>query len=192
VPSLADIANDIKNILNQVQTNTQNTAATDALIKADTGDIRTSVHTLIADEEAGFVSLSNGLAAMIDQQKATNSLLDYERRQNDTIICWLTNIADLLCRSLHRQDMQLEIQAAMEKELRQIKDTQELVYGTETVEVLKRYEIEARLEKCCPCPKPEPEPCYVPCQEPKFQPYEPQVPPYKPLPPATTGTGQPK
>jgi hypothetical protein len=59
------------------------------LIKRDTIDIRSAVHTLITDEEAGLVSLSNGITAMLDEQKATNALLDSSGARMTQIICWV-------------------------------------------------------------------------------------------------------
>ncbi len=183
MPSLTDIANQVNNTLNQIQTNTQDTATTVGQVKGDTADIKNTLNVLVANNQAGFVSLSNGLAAIIDQQKATNNLLDYNRQQNDTMICWLANIADVLCRMLHRLDKQVALQTSMDGSLQQIKETFELVYGTETVEVLKRRELQARLDKCCPEKEPEPEHCYEPCREPDYKPYDPRVPEYKPLDP---------
>lgn len=191
MPSLTDLANDINNTLTQIQTNTLNAANTDAAIKTDTGDMRNSLHTLITVDQTGFVSLSNGIAAMIDQQKATNALLDYERKQNDTIICWLTNIANVLCESLHTQQQQLAVQTAMERSLDEMKEIMELVNGTAAVEVLRRRELEQKINACCPPKKPQPGPCFEPCHEPGFVPYKPQVPDYKPLPQPNT-PGQPK
>lgn len=191
MPSLTDLANDINNTLTQIQTNTQNSAATDAAIKADTGDIRNSLHSLVTVDQAGFASLSNGIAAIIDQQKATNALLDYERKQNDTIICWLTNIANVLCESLHVQQQQLQVETEMKGSLCEVKDILQLVHGTAAVEVLRERELQRKIEACCPPKKPEPKPCFQPCTEPSFRPYEPKVPDYKPLPQPNTA-GEPK
>lgn len=191
MPSLTDLANDINNTLTQIQTNTQDSVATEAAIKADTGDMRSTLHTLSTVEQGGFVSLSNGIAAIIDQQKATNALLDYERKQNDTIICWLTNIANVLCQSLHTQQQQLLVETATGEAIKEMKDIMELVHGTAAIEVLRQRQLQQQINTCCPPKKPEPGPCFETCREPDFVPYKPQTPEYKPLPPASV-PGQPK
>lgn len=192
MPTLTEIANQVNNTLTQINTNTQDTASTAGMIKGDTADIKNSLNTLNTNLMAGFVNLSSGIAVVIDQQKATNNLLDINRQQNDTIICWLANIADVLCRMLHRMNRQVELQTAMEDSLRQVRETLELVYGSETVEVLKRRELKARLDECCPPQEPRPEPCYELCRLPDYKPYDPKVPDYKPLQPDTQPRTGPK
>jgi hypothetical protein len=188
MPSLTDIANQINATLTQIQTNTQNTDSTTVLIRADADQIKISLNTLIANEQTDFTNLSNGLAVVIALQTISNQLLDFERQQNDTTICWLTKIADLLCRQLHRLDSQLELEKRMECSLEQMKETFELVYGSQTVEVLRRRELEKRLEECCPEKEPEPEKCYDPCGSPVFKPGNQNLPPWQPL-PAQSGPG---
>ena len=183
MPTLTQIANEVNNKLSQIVTNTQSTASTAGLIKGDTADIKNSLTTLNTNVQTGFANLGSGIAVVIDQQKVTNNLLDHNRQQNDTIICWLINIADLLCRILHRLNAQLLLQISMDDSLRQIKETLELVHGTETVEVLKRRELKKQIEECCPPEQPQPEPCYEKCRTPDFRPIDQRVPDYKPLDP---------
>ena len=189
MPSLQDIANQMNNTLNQIQTNTSSSAATDVLIKADTGALKTELAELIAQDQADFSNLSAGLAKVIDEQKAANALLDYERQQNDTMICWLTKIAGLLCTIIHRLDAGIEIETQIRDDVRQMKATEELVHGTETVEVLRRFELSKRISECCPKPTPDPRPCFEPCVEPPYVPYKPQVGDYQPLPPVQNPGG---
>jgi hypothetical protein len=176
VPSLQDTANQINNTLTQIQTNTSTSAATDLVIK-------TEIATLVAQEQADFSNLSAGLAKIIDEQNETNALLNYERQQNDTIICWLTKIADLLCTVVHRLDTEIEIETGIHDDVKQMKATGELVYGSQTVEVLRLCELNKRVSECCPKPKPDPKPCFEPCTEPPYAPYKPQTGDYQPLPP---------
>lgn len=183
MPTLTDIANEVNNKLSQINTNTQSTASTAGLIKGDTADIKNSLTTLNTNMQTGFANLGSGIAVVIDQEKVTNNLLDYNRQQNDTIICWLVNIADLLCRILHRLNTQVILQTSMDDSLRQIKETLELVHGTETVEVFKQRELRKQIEKCCPPEPPRPEPCYEPCKLPDFRPFDPKDRDYKPLDP---------
>ena len=183
MPTLTEIANQVNNKLSQIDTNTQSTASTAGLIKGDTADIKNSLTTLNTNVQTGFANLGSGIAVVIDQQKVTNNLLDFNRQQNDTIICWLVNIADLLCRILHRLNTQVVLQTSMDDSLRQIKETLELVHGTETIEVFKRRELKRQIEKCCPPEEPKPEPCYEPCRIPDFRPFDPRNPDFKPLDP---------
>ena len=189
MPSLQDVANQMNATLSQIQTNTSSSAATDVQIKADTGVLRTELQTLIFQEQLDFSNLSNGLAKIIDEQKETNALLNYERQQNDTIICWLSKIARLLCTVIHRLDTEIEIDAKIAEDVKQMKATFELVYGTETVEVLRRCELSKRIAECCHKPEPEPKPCFEPCTEPPYVPYKPTVGDYQPLPPPQTIPG---
>jgi hypothetical protein len=192
MPSLQDIANQINNTLTQINTNTGNCATTEALIKGDTADIRNEINTLIGVTTVGFASLSEGLAKVIDEQKETNVLLDYERQQNDTIICWLTTIANLLCRADRDLEKLIEVETDVRSNVRVIRQIEELVHGEEGMEVLRRDELAAKLAKCCPDKPVDPPPCFQPCEEPPFRPYKPQVPDYKPLPqPTGTTTGTP-
>jgi hypothetical protein len=176
VPSVQDIANQVNNTLNQIQTNTSSSAATDVLINE-------GIATLIAQEQADFSNLSAGLAKIIDEQNQTNALLNYQRQQNDTMICWLAKIADLLCTVVRRLDAGVEIDASIRADVRQMTATGELVHGSQTVEVLRRFELDKRVSECCCKPAPEPKPCFEPCTEPPYVPYQPQTGAYQPLPP---------
>ena len=75
--------------------------------------------------------------------------------------------------------------------LNELKQILELVHGTAAVEVMRMRKLQREIEACCPPPQPEPSPCFTPCSEPKFRPYDPQVPDYKPL-PMPNVPGQPK
>lgn len=158
-------------------------------IKADTGALKTELASLITQDQTDFSNLSAGLAKIIDEQSATNALLDYERQQDDTIVCWLSKIADLLCTVVHRLDTEIGIQSKIRDDIKQIKETGELVHGSETVEVLRRLELSERIANCCDKPKPEPKPCFEPCAEPPYVPYKPQVGNYQPLPPVQNPAG---
>ncbi|HXO30266.1 MAG TPA: hypothetical protein VOA80_23160 [Thermoanaerobaculia bacterium] len=182
MPSLTDVANQIEATLTQIQSNTQDTSATALLIHGDTDQMKASLTTLIANNQADFANLSTGLSVIVAQQQIGNDLLDFERRQNDTIICWLTTIADLLCRQLNRLNTQIELEIRMAHALEQIKETLELVHGSQTVAVLRRHELEERLEECCPRRQPEPERCFDPCESPVFKPSRPPLPEWQPLP----------
>jgi len=179
--SLSDIANSILNDLNAIQTNTGNTDNDVLQVKADTGALNLKLAHLISVNESGFFNLSQGLYAIVGQQFITNQQLQFEILQNETIICWLQTIANLLCdikrileASKEDADQILELLSRLEQIL-------ELVHGAEAIEVHAREELEERIEKCCPPEHPEPPPCFEPCEGPK-RPPEVQKPDYRPLP----------
>lgn len=179
---LGTIANQINTTLSQIQTNTSDSATTEALIKGDTADLKTKLDTLIAQNQTDFANLSAGIAKMIDEQKETNYLLNYQRQQNDTVICWLTNIANMLCCVCRDLNEEIEILGGIRHSVEVVKEIEELVHGTEAVEVHRGEELREKIRECCKQPKPEPKPCFEPCQEPGFTPYPGRVPDYNPLP----------
>lgn len=172
MPSLADVANDLKGLLQSVKTNTASTASRlqDTNNKLDALNGR--VDTLTAVDQAGFANLSSGLAVVIARQEEAINLLDINRRQNDTIICWLETIADLLCRQLHRLNTQVELQKLMAEQLVRLTAVTELVHPREFIEVSHRNDLTARIDACCP-PEPErPEECYAGCKAPEHRPFD--------------------
>jgi len=164
---MADIGTDILNAINKVQTSTDQT--------------RVLTSTMLALQQTAFVSLSNGLAKLVDEQSETNSLLNFERQQNETIICWLSTIGNVLCQIVHQMNTANTLQATMNDSLGQIRQTLELVHGSETIEVLRRRDLEKRIAECCPERIPDPPPCFEPCKKPDYKPYDPKVPKYDPL-----------
>lgn len=187
MPSLSDIANDVKNTLNQIKTNTQDTADTVALVKGDTADLNTKVADLITVNAQGFANLGAGLSAILQQQQLTNFLLDHQRLQNDTIICWLDNIADVLCRQLHRQNRMVALLGELRGTAGEVRDVLERVHGDEAMAALRQREALAKIEECCPPDEEEPEPCFEPCKRPEFRPPNIKDPKYKPLREAKVG-----
>src|SRR5207253_442345 len=129
--SVTDMANDALGKLDTIISNTS-----DTVHRLDTTN--NELNHLIATDAAGFTNLAGGLAVMIDRQTETNYWLRANEKQNETIICWLAAMVDVMCRQLHRLNDQLAVQKEMALSLDQIRDTFELVYGKETVEVLRR------------------------------------------------------
>src|SRR5436853_1852233 len=104
MPSLEDVANEIKSILEDERTNTTAIKGHTNATKNDTAAIKTNTDTIIArlgqidiDLKAGFTNLSQGLQVLIALGIQANQLSADNNRQNDTIICWLKNIANVLC-----------------------------------------------------------------------------------------------
>jgi hypothetical protein len=206
VATIQDIANQVNNTLTQINQNTQDTANTLGLIKGDTADIKTRIDTLnsdlstrldnlIAINQAGFLFLGQGLFLILEQIKRSNSLLEGQIAQNDAMLCWFRQIADLLCRSLQRQNTQVALQTEIEADLDKVRKLLEAVHCCESADIDRLAEIEARLRACCPPVMPRPEACPEPCASPRIDPYEPKDDPDWQVPrssrnvSATLGTG---
>lgn len=179
--SLTDIALNIQNTLNAIQSNTANTESAVLQVKADTGAMNLKLDALKAVNQAGFFNLSLGLAQVINQQFVTNQQLKHQIAQNDIIICWLEIIANLLCDIRRRLDASYAVQVKIEECLELLKDITELVHGSEAIQAHSHKELETRIEECCPPPRPEPKPCFEVCPEPPRGPEVPR-PDYRPLP----------
>lgn len=169
MPSLADVANDLKGLLGDIK---NNTAATTA-----------SVNQLVNINVAGFANLSAGMAVIIDRVQETNALLDENRQQNDTIICWLTNMANVLCEQLRRLEAQEILQRSMNAHLERLEAIDHLVHAREFVEVLAQEETNRRIDECCPPDRPAPTPCFEACPSPKHRPFPHSGAKFEPLPP---------
>jgi hypothetical protein len=174
MPSLSDIANDIKNILNNVSVNTQQTAVTTGQIKADTAAANVKLDSINTTLQNGFALLASGLFAIQEGQKKTNSLLEANSAENKTIICWLTIMAELLCRQLRKFNEHLLMEDEIRDSLHMLTRVFELVYAREAVEAARLAETEKSIAECCPPEKPEPERCYDPCVLRPVEPYKPQ------------------
>jgi hypothetical protein len=182
MPSLADVANDINALLGDIEKNTEKTNTEIATLNGE-------VNALIAAEAIGFANLSSGVAVVIDRVEEANHLLDENRRQNDTIICWLTNIANVACEQLRVQLTQVSLQQSMEAHLRRLEAIERLVHAREYVEVLENEATNARIDKCCPAPEPDPKPCFEPCTSPRFKPFRHSDVSFTPLPQPDAGGG---
>jgi hypothetical protein len=156
MPSLGDVANQILNVLNQIQTNTAASAHSEA-------DIDTKLDTLQSTVKSGFIMTGQGLFAILEQQKTTNSLLLEEVEQNKTIICWLTNIANVLCEILRKTEIEVELQMAIRGALEDLDRIAELVHAREAIQLRQLDSVEDKVEKCCPKKLVEPKPCFEPC-----------------------------
>ncbi len=160
MPTLQDVANQIKNDLDQIKASTALTA----------DRIDTLTQHLDADETA----IAQGLFAILEVEKKVAVLLEDNVEQNGTIICWLKIQADLECRMLRRLDTLIEIDTVTRDAVVRLEKILELVHARETLEVERLDAAEAKITECCP-PEPEkPEPCYEPCREGELNNYEPK------------------
>lgn len=185
--SLADVANDIKGLLEDVKTNTSTTATRVQQTNTKLDTLNNKVDQLIAVDQNGFTNLSQGLAVLIDEGLETIHLLDVNRQQNDTIICWLSKIAEVECQQLHRLDTLVDIERAEAADAKKVRRILELVHAREALEVEHAEEMEAHMERCCPTPPKPVEPCFDPCKSDDYKPYKPKNRSFTPLHPEHIG-----
>lgn len=174
MPTLADIANEVNNKLSQIESHTNDTSDTAALIKGDTADIKARLDALLGTLDAGFAFLGEGLFALLEAQRQANAHLASQVDQNDVMLCWLTTMSELLCRQLRTVEADLAVHEDVLATLRTLEGVLGLVHARELVEHQQRQALEAKLAECCP-PRSIPDrACYEPCREPEVTSHEPQ------------------
>jgi hypothetical protein len=160
MPSIGEIANQARALLEKIDANT-------AATKNNTASTDNHVVQLINVSQNGFTNLSQGIALQIIIQKQANELLLHNVKQNETIICWLKTIAEELCEIYRNTKEEVNLQNNINYTLTHLNRILELVHSKETLEILSRETIEAKMEKCCP-EKPEVEkPCFTECRNPE-------------------------
>lgn len=189
MPTLGDIANQAKALLEDIKANTAAIQVNTDSIKNDTTTIKintdaiiTSLNLIDTNLKSGFTNLSQGIQVLILLGMQQNQLLSDNNKQNDTIICWLTNIANTLCDIKHNTDEEVTLQTDLSMTLHHIDDIGELVHSREALDVANRYEMESKMDKCCPSEKDEIPPCFNQCDLPdqtKFDPINPDWNPVK-------------
>jgi hypothetical protein len=164
MPSLSDIATEIKNILTNVDTNTHQTSIIAGQIKSNTDAANVKLDAIEGTLIAGFDSVEHGVFAVLESSKKANSLLEANSEENKTIICWLSVIADLLCRQLRKMNTEIALQTEMRDSLHMLQAISELANAKEAIEAQRVAKLEAEIRSCCPLPAPVPEHCFDPCQ----------------------------
>lgn len=160
MPSIQDIADQIDASLNQLNANT-------AGIKTDTTEIRTELSQVDDHLENGVVTLADGLFAILEQERRANSIALHQVAQNDAIICWLDNIAELLCGMTRKLTRQLDLQDQLVTSVDRLEGIAELVHARAAVEYDRDRKLQAEIEKCCPPEQPPLESCPEPCRSPR-------------------------
>jgi len=183
MPNLQDVADQINARLDQISTNTVNTANNTADIRNELVQTNSRLLQIDATLATGFANLSQGLFALIQVQVIAASLLDHNRKQNDTIICELANSNTLLCSILRKLARQLHIDEALQASLVRIEGISERVHALEAGNVDRQRELLEQVQACCP-PEPLPqEPCPAVCPPPVYRERQPTGQDWKPLPP---------
>ena len=186
--SIETIANEVKAIVQDIRTDTgvikTNTSSikTDATaIKNNTATIITQLNQIDNTAKTGFTNLAQGLSVLIQLQAQNNDLLATNNEQNQTIICWLDNIADVLCEIKRDADKEVKLQTDISDTLHHIDDISELANSREAMEVANRYVLEDRMAECCPEKEEPVRPCFEECKPPKSPDYKPIKTDWKPV-----------
>jgi len=187
--SIQDVADQINARLDQVATNTADTAQNTAENVSVSKDIRNELiqsnnrlsqidNTL----NLGFSNISQGIFTLVQLQLAALNLLDHHRKQNDVIICELVNNNKLLCNIKRKMGMQLQLAEQSLASTERIEGILERVYCSESADYDRQQEIEQKIEDCCPPEPPRKEKCPEVCKTPDYKQREPQGLEWKPLP----------
>jgi paraquat-inducible protein B len=136
-------------------------------VKASTDSVNTSVQATTAAVQSGFAQLST----LVDY---TNKLLQFEIKQNETIICNLEKVARQTCELVNQSVRQTVAQEASREDLSDLKQLFSLANPAAAGEQARLEALERKIEECCPPKEPEP-PCkYEPCREPGNPPRPPR------------------
>ncbi len=181
MPSIQDVADQINTKLDQINNNTAATVAVGNGIRSDLTQVNSKLDTLDAHLQGGVAVLSNGLFAIWELQKVTNTTLEFHSQQHATIICLLEHANELLCGITRKLTKQLALSEGMLASLRRTEGIHERVHPGEAADYDRLAELERKLEACCPPEQPKPEPCPDPCPVPQPRPYRPDGQNWKPL-----------
>ncbi len=173
MPSLGDVANDVLARLDDIKSNLDTIKSSTSAMEGDVGAIKiitaatvSQIVQLDTDLKTGFSNVAQGLQVLIALGIQQGQLLEENNRQNDTTVCWLTNIANTLCDVKYNTDKEVQLQTDLSHLLHHIDDMAELAYAREAIEVAKRYELEHRMDECHPPEQEPPQPCFEACQSP--------------------------
>jgi len=181
--AIQNSANQINAKLDQITQNTVDTVTVGNGIRSDLSQVNMKLDTLDAHTQSGIAELSNGLFAIWELQKVTNSILEYHTDQNDTIICLLENSNELLCGITRKMSRQLNLSEQLVESLMRIEGIIERVEPAAADDFDRLAELHCQIIECCPPKEPGPERCPDACSVPKPETYKPRGQDWKPLPP---------
>lgn len=182
MPSIQDVADQINARLDQVATNTADTAQNTQDIRNELVQANVRLSQIDNTLATGFSNLSQGLFALLQVQLAALDLLNHNRKQNDTIICELVNSNELLCNIMRKLGRQLRLSEASLKSVERIEGITERVHCCEAADYDRNRDLSQQIKECCP-PEPIPEEeCPVVCTPPIFRERPPAGQDWEPLP----------
>jgi hypothetical protein len=167
MPTLQDVANQIKDDLDQIKSSTALTAS--------------RLDALTQHLDAGDANLGQGLFAILEVDRQVAVLLQDNVTQNQTIICWLRTQADVQCRILQRLDALIAIDTATRDAVVEMEQILERAYPAETLDIERINALEAKIAECCPPRQEPPQPCFEPCREGELETYTPKGQDWQPM-----------
>ncbi len=182
MPSIQDVADQINAKLDQINQNTADTVTVGNGIRSDLAQVNTKLDTLDSHLQAGVAELSNGLFAIWEIQKVTNSILNHHSKQNDSIICLIENTNLLLCDMTRKMTRQLYLSEQSLKSQKRMEGIAERVEPAAAGDFDRLAELHGQILDCCPPEEAEPEPCPEPCRVPEEKPYRPKGQKWEPSP----------
>jgi hypothetical protein len=191
MPTIGEIADEVKAKLDDIKSYTLDTSNHTGTIINQLTQLDIKVGQVNHTAQLGFTNLAQALAVLIKLQTQNNDLLASNDKQNQTIICWLDHVAHVLCDIKHNTDTEVKLQKEMEATLSHLDDVLKLVHAREAIEVGNQYDLEKRLQECCPEKEPEPQPCFKNCESPKLPDYNPVKTDWKPIIYQQQDSGQP-
>jgi hypothetical protein len=181
MPSIQDVADQINVKLDLINQNTAATVSVGNSIRTDIAQVNAKLNTLDGDLQAGTTSITNGLFAIWELQKATKAVLDHHTKQNDTIICLIENSNELLCGITRKLTRQLDVSEQLLKALKRVEGIAERTQPGAAGDFDRLSEIQKELRECCPPEEPKLEPCPEACRVSKPEPYNPKGQDWKPM-----------
>jgi hypothetical protein len=174
MPSIQDVADQINAKLDSINNNTATTVTVLNNVRGDIAQTNARLDTLDNHLQAGIVQLANGLFAIFELLKVTNSILNHHTDQHNTIICELKNSNDLLCGITRKLTKQVTLTEELVESLDRVEGITERVHPGAAGDYDRNVELHERVSDCCPPPEPKPEPCPETCRLPEPRPYRPQ------------------
>jgi hypothetical protein len=124
---------------------------------------------LTSTMNTGFTSLSQGLAALVQQGNFVVATLARQSQQNDTIICILEHISKNTCSLLNEAAVQTRLQTSMARDVHATSEMYRTVNPAAALALARQEALEHEMAECCP-PATPPSPCsYEPCPLPVLQ-----------------------
>ena len=183
MPSIQDVADQVNAKLDSISNNTAATVTVGNNIRNDLAQTNSKLDNLDNHLQAGVSQLANGIFAIFELLKVTNSILDHHTNQNNTIICELKNTNDLLCGITRKLTKQLDLSEQMVKSLKRVEGIAERAEPAAAGDYDRDLAVNERISECCPPPEPRPEPCPQTCPVPEPKPHRPQGQDWRPTPP---------
>lgn len=136
-------------------------------IHADLGDLKDATDAVKGAVDKVDGTLKAGFGQLINLGAYTNLALAHNAKQNDTIICVLEKISRNTCELVNEAHTQTGLQTSIEQSGKLLADLYADTHADAALGHLRRQELRAQIEECCPPERPEP-PCgYEPCPAPK-------------------------